>query len=236
MVDVAYKDLCIDVTAGIGRPAAVARFWADVLGLDISTAGGEDFKLSAPDDGPPERTIWINAVPEDIAGKSRVHLDLAVPDGDPSLLLGAGASVIRSPDGGRPWHVLEDPDGAVLCVFPAAADQPQPTVTQLVVDADEPLQIATWWAERTGATVHRHPTRPFVWLEGVAGLPFARWEFNPVPEVKTHKNRIHWDVTLVDASVDDLVAAGATVLRNPTGTSDWWVLADPEGNEFCAFR
>ncbi|MEK8110240.1 VOC family protein [Micromonospora sp. M12] len=32
-----------------------------------------------------------------------------------------------------------------------------------------------------------------------------------------------------------LLDAGATVLREPQDRARWWVLADPEGNEFCAF-
>jgi glyoxalase superfamily protein len=55
----------------------------------------------------------------------------------------------------------------------------------------------------------------------------------PVPEPKTVKNRIHLDVTT--GSVDDLVAAGATVLRAKDDEIGWAVLADPDGNEFCAF-
>lgn len=236
MADVAFKDLCIDVTAGAGRPAAVARFWASALDVAIDGAGGEDFKLTFPGGVAADQTIWVNAVPEDIASKTRVHLDLGAPGGDPAQFLDAGASLIRAADAGRPWHVLEDPDGAAFCVFPLSADGPtRPGIYQLVVDAEDPTAIATWWAERTGATVHHHPVRPFVWLEGVAGMPFERWEFNPVPEPKTHKNRIHWDVTLLDADVDVLVSAGATLLRPPAPDGNWWVLADPEGNEFCAF-
>ncbi len=249
--DVAFKDLCIDVTAGLDRPAAVARFWADALGLSISGAGGEDSKLSPRDGAAEERTIWVNAVPEEIAGKTRVHLDLCLPDGDPAPLLAAGATLLRPADPGRPWHVLEDPDGVALCVFAPSSDPSDPSdpsdlsdpsagptalgVYELVVDATDALALATWWAERTGATVHQHPVRPFVWLEGAAGFPFARWEFNPVPEPKQHKNRIHWDVTLLDADVDALVRAGATLLREPAPDGRWWVMADPEGNEFCAF-
>ena len=239
VVDVAFKDLCIDATATQGRPAAVARFWAETLGLVVSAAGGEDARLRPPDGEPEQRTVWVNAVPEEIAGKSRVHLDLCVPAGDPGPLLAAGAGLIRSADPGRPWHVLEDPDGVAFCVFPPSDDPALgPTrlgVYELVVDAGDASALASWWADRTGASVHHHPVRPFVWLEGAAGLPFERWEFNPVPEPKTHKNRVHWDVTLVDASVEDLVAAGATLLREPAPDGDWWVLADPEGNEFCAF-
>ena len=54
-----------------------------------------------------------------------------------------------------------------------------------------------------------------------------------MPEPKTAKNRIHLDVTTDD--VDALVAAGATVLRAQDDEIGWTVLADPHGNEFCAF-
>jgi hypothetical protein len=37
---------------------------------------------------------------------------------------------------------------------------------------------------------------------------------------------VRWEVRLADGTVDDLVAAGATVLSTAE-------LADPEGNEFC---
>ncbi|MGH8840675.1 MAG: VOC family protein [Jiangellaceae bacterium] len=57
--------------------------------------------------------------------------------------------------------------------------------------------------------------------------------FVPVPEPKRAKNRIHWDVLAPD--VGALVARGARVLREPDDEISWHVLADPEGNEFCAF-
>jgi hypothetical protein len=62
------------------------------------------------------------------------------------------------------------------------------------------------------------------------------WVFQRVPEPKTVKNRVHWDVTLVDTTIDGLVAAGATLLRPKDDEIHWWVMADPEGNEFCAFE
>ncbi len=236
MPDVVFKDLCIDVTAGAGRPAAVAAFWGAALNMKVTGAGGEDSRLVPGAGQPVERTIWINTVPEPIAGKTRVHLDLCAPDGSADSFVAAGATLLRSADQQRPWHVLEDPDGVAFCVFPPDLDVVRtPGPWELVVDADDPERIAAWWAERFGATVHRRPDRRFVWLEGVPGWPYARWEFNPVPEPKTVKNRVHWDVGLDDASIDDLVAAGATLLAEPTAHDNWWVLADPEGNEFCAF-
>ena len=70
-------------------------------------------------------------------------------------------------------------------------------------------------------------------LDGVPGMPILAMAFDPVPEPKAVKNRVHWDVTV--PAVASLVEAGATVLREPGGDIDWHVLADPEGNEFCAF-
>jgi hypothetical protein len=32
-----------------------------------------------------------------------------------------------------------------------------------------------------------------------------------------------------------LLDAGASLLRQPDGDIEWYVLADPEDNEFCAF-
>jgi hypothetical protein len=75
----------------------------------------------------------------------------------------------------------------------------------------------------------------------------SRVFFQRVPEPKTVKNRVHIDVNvaehgvrgderraLVDAHVERLVAAGATVVgpREQRG-EHWVVLRDPEGNELC---
>ncbi len=237
MPDVVFKDLCIDVTAGEGRPEAVARFWSAALHQPVVEHEGGDFHLEPPMGGSKERTIWINGVPEQAAGKSRVHLDLRVPGGDPVPLIAAGGRVASEPGDGHSWYVLNDPDGVAVCVFgphPQHPDAPSGPF-ELVVDAADPERIATWWAERTGGTVGRKPGAEFVWVEGAAGFPFMLWVFIPVPEPKTVKNRVHWDIKLADATVDDLVDAGATLLRTRDGDIDWWVMADPEGNEFCAF-
>lgn len=55
-----------------------------------------------------------------------------------------------------------------------------------------------------------------------------------MPEPKTVKNRMHGDVTLLDASVESLVADGATVVRprNMCGEDDCatYTTSSPFGN------
>jgi predicted enzyme related to lactoylglutathione lyase len=71
-------------------------------------------------------------------------------------------------------------------------------------------------------------------VEGIADCPWEFFDFAGVPEPKSVKNRVHVDVTTDD--LDALVAHGATVLRaKGDGGLGWTVLADPDGNEFCAF-
>ncbi len=72
-------------------------------------------------------------------------------------------------------------------------------------------------------------------IRDAADLPWPTWIFQPVPGPKTVKNRAHWDVTTAVPTPDALVEAGATLDRSPDDEIYWWVLRDPEGNEFCAF-
>ncbi|MET8329281.1 VOC family protein [Streptomyces sp. NPDC005181] len=82
----------------------------------------------------------------------------------------------------------------------------------------------------------RHPDDPYEEESGT-GLG-RRLLFQRVPEPKAGKNRLHLDVHTGperrEAEAFRLEGLGATRLRKvaePGGT--WWVLADPEGNEFC---
>jgi predicted enzyme related to lactoylglutathione lyase len=62
-----------------------------------------------------------------------------------------------------------------------------------------------------------------------------------VPDVKQGKNRMHLDLRTrdLDAEVDRLTALGArAVSAEPVAEAGWrwYVLADPDGNEFCALQ
>ena len=98
------------------------------------------------------------------------------------------------------------------------------------VDSADPLSQATWWARVLDGTSQAAASGSWE-VAGVPGMPVPL-VFVPMTEPKTAPNRIHWDVT---ADRDDLAAIGAAVLRDLGGDRRWYVMADPEGNEFCAF-
>jgi hypothetical protein len=64
--------------------------------------------------------------------------------------------------------------------------------------------------------------------------------FQKVPETKTVKNRIHFDLRpsrTRDEEVERLKRLGAIELEGFGGPeATWKVLQDPEGNEFCVLR
>ena len=83
----------------------------------------------------------------------------------------------------------------------------------LVVDAVDPAAAEAFWAAALGVPAQR-----------------ALLSFRPQLRRKAVKNRVHLDVYLRDiAPLRDL---GARVLAEHPA---WVTLADPEGNEFCAF-
>jgi hypothetical protein len=221
MVPARWKDLCIDAV----RPEPVALFWADALDLRPERLDDGDYVLRGARS---EQTVWINAVPEPKTTKNRVHLDLVRSKTGPLVALG-GHELREVMDGGETWMVVDDPDGAELCVF----DTAQGEASGLVVDSGDAEALTAWWADVLHAEIVPAPDGTPRWLAGVAGLPFDVWKFVPVAEPKTVKNRLHWDV--VTADVDGLVGRGAKMLREADDERHWHVLADPEGNEFCAF-
>ena len=221
MATARWKDLVIDAS----RPAEVAAFWADALDLEASVRDNGNWVLQGIR---PERTVWIDGVPEAKSVKNRVHLDLVRRSTGPLVALG-GHELREVMGGGETWMVVDDPDGAELCVFDSAQGEP----SAIVVDCVDAEAQAAWWADVLHAEIVPGPDGSPRWLAGVSGLPFEVWKFVAVPEPKTVKNRVHWDVVCSD--VDALVTRGATLLRAPDDEISWHVFADPEGNEFCAF-
>ena len=214
-----YKDLCVDAVDA----ARMSRFWASAVGLTAEMRG--DNAILADD--VPEHTLWVNQVPEPVTVKQRVHLDLHVAGVDDLVRL--GAEVV---DDTLPWTLMKDPEGGELCAFLREPDRlPRYRLYELCVDSGDAERIARWWADLFGVGVE-HPTEgDFCWLERVPGMPWPM-VFQAVPEPKTVKNRVHWDVW---GDTQDALRAGARMLRAEDDDIRWDVLADPDGNEFCVF-
>lgn len=138
---------------------------------------------------------------------------------------------------------------------------------QICVDCTDAHAQADWWAETLNwvleptdqdfiqsmldqgfagpeDVVEHNGVR--VWRDGAAICPpdqvgrkdRLRILFQPVPEPKTVKDRIHLDVRLDGRDREEarmaLEGRGAVFLYEASqGPQSWYTMADPEGNEFC---
>ena len=219
-----YKDLVIDASDA----RRLGDFWAAALGLRLEENGADDVVLRGHT---PAQTVWIDQVPEPKTVKNRVHLD--VHTADIGALKAVGATVLNDTD--FRWVVMADPEGQEFCAF--VRDQaPDDLLYEIVVDCADPAAVAGWWGQVFDVKAESHDGGAYYGLAGLPGTSFGGMAFVPVPEPKTTKNRVHWDV---HGSVPALLEAGARMIRpateDPEPDRNWDVLADPEGNEFCAF-
>ncbi len=113
-------------------------------------------------------------------------------------------------------------------------------ITWMVLDCADPAALAAFWAEVLGyriteAEPDEASISPPEGTDQPIGLLFQR-----SPEPKTAKLRLHIDVNATDRAQDveleRLLALGARHVDIGQGEQSWYVLADPEGNEFCLLR
>ncbi|MEV5604713.1 VOC family protein [Streptomyces sp. NPDC052299] len=120
--------------------------------------------------------------------------------------------------------------------------------TELVIECLDPERLAAFWCEvldftvldRSEGMVEISSWEPTAEAVRAGQMPPTLF-FVRVPEAKTVKNRLHLDVSPVDASTADevarLLALGATRVDVGQGSGrSWVVMADPEGNEFDVVR
>jgi hypothetical protein len=219
----AYKDLCIDASDA-GR---LQTFYAAALRLDATQGEGGGTWLAGPT---PQHTVWINEVPEPKSVKNRVHIDVHCVS--VAELEELGARVLVPSSQTQRWTVMADPEGQEFCAF-VREGTPDYRLYEVAVDCADPIRVGEWWGEVFGVPVGYADDQSWCWLENLPGVPFSAFSFAPVPESKLAKNRVHWDVS-VD-TLEPLLAVGATVLRAQDDEIGWTVMADVEGNEFCAF-
>ena len=128
------SQLCVDC----GEPAALARWWAQVLGWhvvggasedeDNDTLADEDEVGIEPDDGSPLGVLFLR-VPEAKSVKNRLHLDLRPQDGSDqqtelARLIELGARPVDIGQGIEvTWYVLVDPEGNEFCLLRSTPSQ-----------------------------------------------------------------------------------------------------------------
>ncbi|MFR9675180.1 VOC family protein [Streptomyces sp. TR06-5] len=144
--------------------------------------------------------------------------------------------------------VVDSADASALADFWAAAleyevEDPTALVEGLLAAGrigEEAVRVHRGRTTFRGYAAIRHPEDPYDRASGVGHG--RRLLFQDVPERKTGKNRLHLDIHSGPEGLDALVARletlGAARVREvdkgPAG--HWWIMQDPEGNEFCAAR
>jgi len=107
----------------------------------------------------------------------------------------------------------------------------------VAVDCRDTATLTAFWCAALDYTELSRWTDPrgVEYVEiGRAGEPMLL--FQPVPEDKAGKNRLHLDINPIAGTQADevarLVGLGARVVSDDPDF-DWVLLTDPEGNEFC---
>ncbi|MBP2334158.1 VOC family protein [Saccharothrix coeruleofusca] len=104
---------------------------------------------------------------------------------------------------------------------------------QVVVDCSDAAALARFWAALLGA---EPVDRPSGWSH-VEAEGWPRVAFQPVPEGKSVKNRLHFDVEVDDIGAATRRALELGAVKRGEVQSDaegrFQVMLDPEGNEFC---
>ncbi|MFE8010589.1 VOC family protein [Streptomyces sp. NPDC057418] len=114
-------------------------------------------------------------------------------------------------------------------------------ITELVIEATDPERLAAFWSEVLGYVELGREDDGSIEI-GPPGAGFGGPQptlvFSPDNAPRAGKLRLHIDVSATDrdqdAELERLLALGARPADvGQTGTENWQVLADPEGNEFC---
>jgi predicted enzyme related to lactoylglutathione lyase len=111
--------LCIDT----GDPARLAAFWQAALGWRKTHERDDEVVLEppagSPEDGVVPDLLFLR-VPEEKAGKNRLHLDLRPADQAAEVARLEALGARRSDVGQGPdvsWVVMADPDGNEFCIL-----------------------------------------------------------------------------------------------------------------------
>ncbi len=228
--------LCFDAN----DPVTLARFWAGVLGWEMSEDAGSGPALLPRDDTGFRLRFLPTEQPK--TGPNQMHLDLTSSSPEDqhttvarSLALGARhIDVGQRPEEGH--VVLADPEGNEFCVIEPGNSFLADCGFVGALACDGSQEVGYFWSEALGW--------PLVWdqdqetaIRSPFGGPKVTWGGPPVAP-RAGRNRLHFDLAPAvgvdrEAEVDRLVALGATRLESSQGPAGRTAMADPDGNEFC---
>jgi predicted enzyme related to lactoylglutathione lyase len=228
--------LCFDAN----DPLRLARFWADLLGWEISDDRQDGIALLPGDDTGFRLRFLPTQGPK--TGQNQMHFDLtstSLQDQQQTVARSLGLGARHIDIGQRPEErhvVLADPEGNEFCVI-------EPDNSFLAdcgfigaLSSDGSQQVGYFWSQALGW--------PLVWdqdlqtaIRSPRGGPKITWGGPPLTP-KTEKYRLHFDLAPPvhgdqQAEVDRLVSLGATRVDIGQGHVSWVVMADPDGHEFC---
>jgi hypothetical protein len=106
---------------------------------------------------------------------------------------------------------------------------------QIVIDCQHPAALVRFWAALTGG----EPIDRARGWSHVEAPGFPKLSFQPAPESKSTKNRLHLDVEVDAGQIPEAVRVAVDLGATPVGVvitdekGSFQVMLDPEGNEFC---
>ncbi|WP_308195757.1 WYL domain-containing protein [Dactylosporangium sp. AC04546] len=105
-------------------------------------------------------------------------------------------------------------------------------IKSVTFDCADPLLVARFWAAALGTDMDEDSTGERAFVEA-AGWGGPNMWFVRVPEPKTAKNRMHFDLRAPGAVADEVARLEGLGARVRHVRDDLTVMLDPEGNEFC---
>jgi predicted enzyme related to lactoylglutathione lyase len=221
-------------------PRGLARFWAGVLGWELTDDPQDGIALLPSDD----TGFRIRFLPTEAqkTGPNQMHFDLTSTSLENqqetvarALELGARhIDIGQKPEEGH--VVLADPEGNEFCVIEPGNNFLADCGFVGAVASEGSQEVGYFWSEALGW--------PLVWdqdqetaIRSPHGGPKITWGGPPL-RPKTGRNRLHFDVAPPAdgdqlAEVDRLVTLGATRLDGEHDSAGSVAMADPDGNEFC---
>ncbi len=229
--------LCFDAN----DPRRLARFWAGLLGWEMTEDPPDGFTLLPSDDTgfqldffpTREEKVGPNTIHFDLTSTSLEHqqqtvasaLELGARHLDIGQLPEEGHVVLADPEGNEFCVVIEPGNGFLAdCGFVGA------------VNCDGSRAVGYFWSEALGW--------PLVWdqdqetaIRSPHGGPKFTWSGPPLIP-KSGKERLHFDLAPPagddqQTEVDRLISLGASHVDIGQGDVSWVVMADPDGHEFC---